>query len=186
MKIEELKAKLEREGLLPMYYCGCPKHFIPGVDIFSNEKWGNMPDVFGVYKSADTNLYIFFITDSERGRCCHKEWFYTEEEACEYVLKRAQISKDTFLEERNTFVNDVVPQRFRSTESEKYTYYKFDIGNGAMRKKGCVVEYIDKNGNWVENIELLRNFIGLDTGFYEITEAEAEAIVQSRKNKEGI
>ena len=50
-----------------------------------------------------------------------------------------------------------------------------------MKKKRYLVEYIDKNGNWVENIELLRKFIGLDTGFYEITEAEAEAIAQSRK-----
>ena len=107
-------------------------------------------------------------------------------EAGEHIIKRAQTSKVTFLNENNTFANNVVPQSVQSIENEKYTYYKFDIGNGAMRKKGYLVEYIDKNGNWVENIELLRKFIGLDTGFYEITEAEAEAIAQSRKNKDGV
>lgn len=179
MKIEELKAELEKEGLMKMNYLGCPKYYVSGEFIYNNGQWNNIPDVFGIYKSADTNLYIFFITDSERGISCYSKVAATEEEACEYLIDLARKGK-------NTFVNNAVPQNVRSIESEKYTYYKFDIGNGAMRKKGCVVEYIDKKGNWVENVELLRKFIGLDTGFYEITEAEAEAIVQRKKNKEGI
>ena len=175
MKVKELKAELEKEGLIPLNYYGCPKYYVPGEAIFDNGKWTNLPDVFGVYISAE-NEYIFFVTDSERGICCHNEAFSTEEEVCEYIIKRARISKGTFL-------NDTPYEIKPSHESDRYIYYRFDIGDGVMRKKGNIVEYIDKNGNWVENIELLRMFIGLDTGFYEITEAEADAIVQNRKNK---
>ena len=186
MKIDELKSFLEKEGLLPMNYYGCPKYYVSRADICNIGRTNNLPDVFGVYRVAESEACVFFITDSERGMRCHNEVFSTEEEACEHIIKRAQTSKVTFLNENNTFANNVVPQSVQSIENEKYTYYKFDIGNGAMRKKGYLVEYIDKNGNWVENIELLRMFIGLDTGFYEITEAEAETIAQSRKNKDGV
>ena len=55
-----------------------------------------------------------------------------------------------------------------------------------MRKKGGLVEYIDKYGNWVENVNLLRMFIGLDTRFYEISEAEADVIVRKKGQSPGI
>lgn len=179
MKIDELKSFLEKEGLLKMNYLGRTKFYTPGDFIYNNGQWNNIPDMFGIYKVNGTDEYRFFITDSERGISCYSRVAATEEEACEYLLDMARKGK-------NTFVNKSVPKSVQSTEYEEYTYYKFDIGDGAMRKKGNLVEYIDKNGNWVENIELLRMFIGLDTGFYEITEAEAEAIAQSRKNKDGV
>ena len=55
-------------------------------------------------------------------------------------------------------------------------YYKFDIGDGAMRRKGARVEYLDRNGEWVEDKSLIRKFIGGDTDFDEITEKEAQRI----------
>lgn len=65
-------------------------------------------------------------------------------------------------------------------------YYKFDIGNGAMRRTGNTIEYLDLNGNWVENRELLRKFIGGDTDFDEISYEESEELVKARKvNKKG-
>lgn len=176
MKLDELKTALEKEGLLKMNYLGRTKFYTPGDFIYNNGQWNNIPDMFGIYKVNGTDEYRFFITDSERGISCYSRVAATEEEACEYLLDMARKGK-------NTFVNKAVPQSVQSAGNEKYSYYKFRIGNGAMRKKGNLVEYIDKNGNWVENIELLRKFIGLDNGFYEITEAEAEEIVQSKKNK---
>jgi hypothetical protein len=62
-------------------------------------------------------------------------------------------------------------------------YYKFDIGNGAMRRTGGIVEYLDKNGNWVEKRDLLRKFIGGDTDFDEISCEEAEKLVEERKKQ---
>ena len=62
-------------------------------------------------------------------------------------------------------------------------YYKFDIGDGAMRRAGSKIEYLDQNGNWVEDARLIRKFIGGDTDFDEITEEEAEQLVKNRKNK---
>lgn len=64
----------------------------------------------------------------------------------------------------------------------KIKYYKFDIGNGAMRKNGGIVEYLDPNGNWVENRALLRKFIGGDTDFDEISFEDAEKLIHARKN----
>lgn len=132
MKIDELKSFLEKEGLLPMNYYGCPKYYVSRADICNIGRTNNLPDVFGVYRVAESEACVFFITDSERGMRCHNEVFSTEEEACEHIIKRAQTSKVTFLNENNTFANNVVPQSVQSIENEKYTYYKFDIGNGAM------------------------------------------------------
>lgn len=63
----------------------------------------------------------------------------------------------------------------------KTRYYKFDIGNGAMRRTGSIVEYLDSSGNWVEDRKLLRKFIGGDTDFDEISMEEAEELVKARK-----
>ena len=65
---------------------------------------------------------------------------------------------------------------------EKIRYYKFDIGDGAMRRIGARVDYLDSNGEWVEDRSLIRKFIGGDTDFDEITEEEAQKIVDNRKN----
>lgn len=65
----------------------------------------------------------------------------------------------------------------------KIRYYKFDIGNGAMKRSGPVIEYLDQKGNWIENRELIRKFISGDTDFTEITAEEAEKLVNARKKK---
>ncbi len=62
-------------------------------------------------------------------------------------------------------------------------YYKFDIGDGAMRRTGAKVEYLDKNGNWIENRDLFRKFVGGDTDFDEITEEQANQLVEKRKRR---
>ena len=65
---------------------------------------------------------------------------------------------------------------------EKSRFYKYDIGDGAMRRTGTKIEYLDSNGEWVEDRSLIRKFIGGDTDFNEITLEEAEVIVSNRKN----
>lgn len=63
---------------------------------------------------------------------------------------------------------------------DKIRYYKFDIGDGLMRRTGTKVEYLDTTGKWIEDRNLIRKFIGGDTDFDEITEEEAKVIVQNR------
>lgn len=65
---------------------------------------------------------------------------------------------------------------------EKIRYYKFDIGDGAMRRIGARVDYLDSNGEWIEDRSLIRKFIGGDTDFDEITEEEVQKIVNNRKS----
>lgn len=65
----------------------------------------------------------------------------------------------------------------------KTRYYRFNTGDGAVRRTGAFVEYLDQNGNWIENRDLFRMFVGGDTDFYEISEDEAQALVEKRKNK---
>ena len=65
----------------------------------------------------------------------------------------------------------------------KTRYYRVNPGDGAVRRTGAFVEYLDQNGNWIENRDLFRMFVGGDTDFYEITEDEAQALVEKRKNK---
>ena len=70
---------------------------------------------------------------------------------------------------------------------EEVKYYKFDIGDGAMRRRGCLVDYLDENGNWVENRELFRTFVGGDADFDEISYEEAERLIEVlRKKKENV
>lgn len=61
-------------------------------------------------------------------------------------------------------------------------YYKFDIGDGAMRRTGANIEYLDEKGNWIEDRELIRKFIGGDTDFEEISEEQAEQLVKNRSD----
>jgi len=65
----------------------------------------------------------------------------------------------------------------------KTRYYKFDIGDGAMKRVGAIVEYLDETGNWVEDRNLIRKFIGGDTDFDEITEEEVNRLIEARKSK---
>lgn len=64
---------------------------------------------------------------------------------------------------------------------EKIRFYKFDIGDGAMRRIGTKIEYLDSNGEWIEDRSLIRKFVDGDTDFDEITAEEAQKIVDNRK-----
>lgn len=63
---------------------------------------------------------------------------------------------------------------------DKIRYYKFDIGDGLMRRTGAKIEYLDTTGKWIEDRNLIRKFIGGDTDFDKVTEEEAKLIVQNR------
>ncbi len=65
----------------------------------------------------------------------------------------------------------------------KTRYFKFNTGDGAVRRTGAIVEYLDQSGNWIVNGELIRMFVGGDTDFYEITEEEANKLVEKRKRR---
>ena len=65
----------------------------------------------------------------------------------------------------------------------KTRYFKFNTGDGAVRRTGAIVEYLDQSGNWIVNGELIRMFVGGDTDFYEITEKEANKLVEKRKRR---
>lgn len=62
-------------------------------------------------------------------------------------------------------------------------YYKFNIGGGGMRMTGPIIEYLDSYGNWVEDLSLIGKFVGGDTDFDEISEEEAEELVENTKRK---
>lgn len=62
-------------------------------------------------------------------------------------------------------------------------YYKFDIGNGLMRRTGITIEYLDRNGNWIEDRNLIRKFVGGDTDFDEISFEQAQRIIDERCKK---
>ena len=66
----------------------------------------------------------------------------------------------------------------------KTRYYKFNTGDGAVRRTGAFVDYLDSDGNWVEYRDLFRMFVGGDTDFYEITEEEAEQLVRKKMKKQ--
>lgn len=74
------------------------------------------------------------------------------------------------------------PERTLKKLITKTRYYKFKTGNGAVRRTGPIIEYLDQNGNWVINGELIRMFVGGDTDFYEISEEEAEQLAIKKKN----
>ena len=63
----------------------------------------------------------------------------------------------------------------------KIRYYKFEIGDGAMKRVGAILEYLDQEGNWVEDRNLIRKFVGGDTDFSEITEEEVNCLIEARK-----
>lgn len=62
-------------------------------------------------------------------------------------------------------------------------YYKFDVGDGLMRRSGAVIEYLDKDGNWIEDRNLIRKFVGGDTDFDEVTFEKAQQIIKKRCKK---
>ena len=65
-------------------------------------------------------------------------------------------------------------------------YYKFDIGDGIMRRNGVHVDHLDSRGEWIEDRELIRKFIGGDTDFEKITEKEVLELINKRKKNQVI
>lgn len=76
--------------------------------------------------------------------------------------------------------NDTPSKRAQENRIQ-HKYYRFNSGNGGLRKTGFKVEYLDMNGDWIENPDLLRKFVNKDTDIHEITEEEALELVRSRK-----
>ena len=95
LKIIELDAYLQREGLLDAHVGYAIKKYVPATHVFINNMWENMIDVFGIYQGSD-GRYCFFITDSERGIPEYSVVFETEEEACEALVKKIAISERIF------------------------------------------------------------------------------------------
>ena len=87
MQISELEEQLYTEGLLSAHVGENVKKFVLGEKVFSNNRWKNLIDVFGIYKGGD-GRFCFFITDSERGVPEYTDVFLTEGEACEALLKK--------------------------------------------------------------------------------------------------
>ncbi len=179
MNINELKEVLNNENMLKTTFWGSTKRFVMADAVYKNGQWSNMPDVFGIYRNADTGDYIFFVTDSERGIKCYVKRKKTEQEACEILYRTMKEEKELNISAPSK--ETIMGYRRESVSQDGYTYYKFKVGNGGMRRKGVVVEYLNDKGEWVEDFELLRRFIGLDSGFEEISEAEAEELVRNRK-----
>ena len=84
MSINEMKTRLEQEGLLKAHVGTSLKSYISGEDILVNNELDNVVDVFGIYKEDEE--FVVFITDSERGIPQYIDYFSTESEACEELL----------------------------------------------------------------------------------------------------
>ena len=80
MKLVELKNQLQAEGLLNVHVGSSVKQYVQGNNLYVNNSWENMIDVFGIYQGND-GRYCFFITDSERGIPEYSAVFSSEEEA---------------------------------------------------------------------------------------------------------
>ena len=73
--------------------------------------------------------------------------------------------------------NEKIEQVSDRMAKTMYKYYKFDDSDAVAKRESAYVYLLDDAGNWVEKPSLLRKFIG------EISEKEAELIVQQRKAK---
>lgn len=84
----ELQAKLSQEALLVVYDRGSLKYYVDETKVFVNREWKNMVDVFGIYK-LDSDNYVCFMTDSERGMPYYADVYDTESEACQELYEMA-------------------------------------------------------------------------------------------------
>ena len=57
---------------------------------------------------------------------------------------------------------------------EEYTYYRFNVGDVILRKKGNLIEKKGKSGVWEEAPQLRRRFLYGDTDLTEIPAQEGE------------
>ena len=134
MRIADLKGYLTEEGLISVHFDGCVKSYISGDAVFQNGSWvTNEPDVFGIY--SDERVFCFFITDSERGVVIYSDVYEKEEDACEALLTKIKRNEKIYGNGRKIAVKS-----HAQYVDNDYTYYKFDYGDGGMRKKGSLVE----------------------------------------------
>ncbi len=66
---------------------------------------------------------------------------------------------------------------------ERTRFYRFDIGDGLIRRTGPIIEYLDKDGKWVEDRNLIRKFVGGDTDFDEISFEQAQKVIEKSCKK---
>ena len=106
MTIEELKDKLEKEGLLNVYIGKSMKQFVTSESVYTNNKWKNMADVFGVYQTQDGE-YCFFITDSEKGIPEFTVVCTSEKDACDALMEK--ISRAERIHKKKTDIIESMP-----------------------------------------------------------------------------
>lgn len=71
-----------------IYDRGEKKYYVDESKVFANKNWDNMINVFGIYE-WDTENFVFFITDSERGISYYTDVCPTESEACQKLYEMA-------------------------------------------------------------------------------------------------
>ena len=105
----ELQAKLGQEDLLVVYDRGSPKYYVDESKVFVNGEWENMVDVFGIYK-WDSDNYVCFMTDSERGMPYYNDVYDTESEACQKLYEMAVRLKSIHIEELASVALPAIPE----------------------------------------------------------------------------
>ena len=86
MNQKELKARLEKEGLLKIYIDGRLLQYVDEEQIMQGGEWRSMTDVYGIYREGDR--YHIFFTDAERGIPFYGRSCSNEAEACDRLYER--------------------------------------------------------------------------------------------------
>ena len=110
-------------------------------------------------------------------------------QSTEIVVRAEKIEKEN--------VKEKAEEKSKKVETR---YYKFDNSDGGMRATReyqyddsvgdmkltlFKLEYLNCLGIWEEDCTLLRKFVGGDTDFDEISEAEADKLVENMRNRYG-
>ncbi len=132
--------------------------------------------------------------------CCDEDFSFEDEpkrkELHDKILKRYGLKdrnlfnwgriESTYASARNiSRIDFIYPYEQNKVEFpvEETRYYRFYTGDGAVRRNGAKVEYIDQHGNWVEDRALFSMFVGGDSDYYEISKEEANQLAEKRKRK---
>ena len=86
MNRQELKEKLQKEGLLKVYCDGTLYQFADEEAVIQDGKWKNAVQAYGIYKGEEQ--YNVFFTDEERGIPAYRRGFSSEEEACDCLFEK--------------------------------------------------------------------------------------------------
>ena len=87
----ELEKKLISENLKAVVVNRAMKYYIDGDKLIKNGDWTNATDVFGIYNMK--NIFVFFITDSERGLPNYSKKFSNESDACDALYEYVTLLK---------------------------------------------------------------------------------------------